>query len=122
MRAHRKSVQRWLDDLQAAGLVAHEPERDSAGRWWRTQIVLLAAPDPTAEELRIAAQRARGWRARERARRRRAGARLAAGGDPPARAHAESRDAGAAGPGVDPTPPRRSTPAPKSKRPIRPGC
>ena len=63
-----------------AGLVAHEPERDRAGRWWRTQIVLLAAPDPTAEELRIAAQRARGWRARERARRRRAGhgSRLAA--------------------------------------------
>ena len=80
VRAHRKSVQRWLDDLQVAGLVAHEPERDRAGRWWRTQIVLLAAPDPTAEELRIAAQRARGWRARERARRRRVGhgSRLAA--------------------------------------------
>ena len=28
VRAHRKSVQRWLDDLQLAGLVAHEPERD----------------------------------------------------------------------------------------------
>ena len=74
VRAHRKSVQRWLDDLQAAGLVAHEPERDGGGRWWRTQIVLLAAPDPTAEELRVAAQRARGWRARERARRRRGAA------------------------------------------------
>ena len=43
VRAHRKSVQRWLDDLQAAGVVAHEPERDNLGRWWRTQIVLLAA-------------------------------------------------------------------------------
>ena len=71
VRAHRKSVQRWLDDLQAAGVVAHEPERDTRGQWWRTQIVLLAAPDPTAEELRVARRRARGWRRRERARRRR---------------------------------------------------
>ena len=45
VRAHRKSVQRWLDDLQAAGVVAHEPERDNRGQWWRTQIVLLAAPE-----------------------------------------------------------------------------
>ena len=71
VRAHRKSVQRWLDDLQVAGLVAHEPERDEHGRWWRTQIVLLAAPEPSAAELRVASGRARGWRARERARRRR---------------------------------------------------
>ena len=67
MRAHRRSVQRWLDDLQAAGVVAHEPERDERGAWWRTQIVLLAAPVPTADELRVARARARGWRARERA-------------------------------------------------------
>jgi hypothetical protein len=33
VRAHRKSVQRWLDDLQAGGLVAHEPERDEQGLW-----------------------------------------------------------------------------------------
>jgi hypothetical protein len=70
VRAHRKSVQRWLDDLQAAGLVAHEPERDTRGWWWRTQIVLLTAPAPTIEELRVAKKRAHGWRARERARRR----------------------------------------------------
>ena len=70
VRAHRKSVQRWLDDLQASGLAAHEPERDARGRWWRTQIVLLAAPAPTREELRVAGRRSRGWRARERARRR----------------------------------------------------
>ena len=70
VRAHRKSVQRWLDDLQAAGVVAHEPERDQRGWWWRTQIVLLTAPAPTAEELRVAQGRAQGWRARERARRR----------------------------------------------------
>ena len=69
VRAHRKSVQRWLDDLQAAGVVAHEPERDQRGWWWRTQIVLLTAPAPSAEELRVAQGRAQGWRARERARR-----------------------------------------------------
>jgi hypothetical protein len=68
VRVHRKSVQRWLDDLEAAGLVAHEPERDAEGRWWRTQIVLLQAPEPTAEELAFAARRARGWRARQRRR------------------------------------------------------
>jgi hypothetical protein len=71
VRAHRKSVQRWLDDLQAAGLVAHEPERDQAGRWWRTQIGLLPAPQADAHELGIARERARGWTRRERLRRRR---------------------------------------------------
>jgi hypothetical protein len=64
-------VQRWLDDLAAAGLVEHEPERDADGRWWRTQIVLLAAPAPAAAERAVAMRRARRWRVRERARRRR---------------------------------------------------
>jgi hypothetical protein len=54
VRAHRRSVQRWLDDLEAAGLVAHQPERDEHGAWWRTQIVLQAAPVPTEEELGVA--------------------------------------------------------------------
>jgi hypothetical protein len=31
VRAHRKSLQRWLDDLQAAGLVAHEPAPAATG-------------------------------------------------------------------------------------------
>jgi hypothetical protein len=69
VRAHRKSVQRWLDGLQAAGLVAHEPERDEGGRWWRTQIVLLVAPEPSQAELRLAVRRARRWKARARRRR-----------------------------------------------------
>jgi hypothetical protein len=69
VRAHRRSVQRWLDDLQLAGLVDHEPESDRAGRWWRTQIVLLEAPELSEQELRIARNRARAWRERERARR-----------------------------------------------------
>jgi len=70
--AHRKSVQRWLNDLAAAGVIAHEPERDQAGMWWRTQIVLLAAPQPDAGERAVARKRARGWKRRERARQRRA--------------------------------------------------
>src|SRR4051794_8920006 len=72
VRAHRRSVQRWLDDLQAAGLVAHEPEKDGDGSWWRTQLVLLAAPVASDAELRAARSRARGWAAREGRRRRRA--------------------------------------------------
>ena len=80
VRAHRRSVQRWLDDLQAAGLVAHEPERDGDGLWWRTQIVLLPAPPPEAVEL----QRARPACARLAGARARA-ARAAAGGAEPGR-------------------------------------
>jgi hypothetical protein len=53
VRAHRKSVQRWLDDLQAAGIVAHMPERDGRGQWWRT----LAAWRPRSRS-------PRGWAAR----------------------------------------------------------
>lgn len=69
VRAHRRSVQRWLDDLQMAGLVVHEPECDARGSWWRTQIVLQRAPALEPAELEHARGRARGWRARERARR-----------------------------------------------------
>jgi len=68
IRAHRRSVQRWLDDLESAGVAAHEPERDSDGVWWRTQIVLLAAPVPTKSELLAARARARTWGLRERRR------------------------------------------------------
>jgi hypothetical protein len=59
VRAHRRSVQRWLDDLQMAGLVADEPERDADGKWWRTQIVLLNSPEPSNSELAMARRRAR---------------------------------------------------------------
>ncbi len=69
VRAHRRTVQRWLDDLQRAGLVDHEPERDEHGYWWRTQIVLRAAPDPSGADLATAALRAAGWRKRVRRRR-----------------------------------------------------
>jgi hypothetical protein len=79
VRAHRKSVQRWLDDLEAAGLVAHEPERDDLGRWWRTQIVLLAASEPDCGELEVAEVRARAWSRRERGRRGRPGRRSLTG-------------------------------------------
>ena len=68
IRAHRRSVQRWLDDLQAAGIAAHEPERDDDRVWWRTQIVLHAVPTPADSELRVARARARAWGLRERRR------------------------------------------------------
>lgn len=68
VRAHRKSVQRWLDDLEVAAMVDHEPERDEHGLWWRTQIVLLKAPAPLDADLATAARRARGWRGREQRR------------------------------------------------------
>jgi hypothetical protein len=70
VRAHRRSVQRWLDDLQTAGLVVHEPERDGDGVWWRTQIVLPTAPTLESAALLRARRRARGWGARELRRRR----------------------------------------------------
>ncbi|RKQ92956.1 hypothetical protein C8N24_2813 [Solirubrobacter pauli] len=70
IRAHRRSVQRWLDDLESAGVVAHEPERDGDGVWWRTQILLLAAPTPSGGEIVVARARARTWKARERLRQR----------------------------------------------------
>src|SRR4051794_3831787 len=70
VRAHRRSVQRWLDDLQAAGLVAHDPERDEHESWWRTQVVLLRAPAIEPVELSAARRRGKGWSGRERARQR----------------------------------------------------
>jgi hypothetical protein len=70
VRRHRRSVQRWLDDLQAAGVLEHEPERDGTGVWWRTQIVLQTAPAPVEVELAVARARARTWTARERRRQR----------------------------------------------------
>jgi hypothetical protein len=58
VRAHRRSVQRWLDDRQLAGMLAHEPQRDGEGLWWRTQIQLLTAPSAEVGEMRHAALRA----------------------------------------------------------------
>jgi hypothetical protein len=69
--AHRKSVQRWLDDLQAAGVLSYEGERDNRGQLWRTLITLSAAPAPPSDELAWARQRARAWRRRSRRRQRR---------------------------------------------------
>lgn len=36
--AHARSVRRWLDDLQAMGLIEWGGVRDNVGRWWRTEI------------------------------------------------------------------------------------
>lgn len=79
VRAHRKSVQRWLDWLDAAGLVSHTSQQDEEGFWWRTIIELHASPELPAETLQAAVQRRRGWCARERQRDRRGERRRPAG-------------------------------------------
>ena len=71
VRAHRKSVERWLDDLQVAGLLSYEGERDNRGQLWRTVITLHAAPAPPTRELRWARERMRAWKHRGRRRQRR---------------------------------------------------
>src|SRR5205809_73895 len=44
VKAHRASVQRWLDWLGHAGLVSHTPQQDEEGFWWRTVIELHPCP------------------------------------------------------------------------------
>jgi hypothetical protein len=67
-KRHRKSVQRWLDWLQLAGLVSHTPQQDEEGFWWRTIIELHPAPQLPAQLLQEAVERRAGWTARERRR------------------------------------------------------
>lgn len=66
VRAHRRTVQRWLDWLAAAGIADHTPERDQDGNWWRTRIVLYATPAIDASRLAIARARLRDRGRRER--------------------------------------------------------
>ena len=68
VKRHRKSVQRWLDWLQLAGLVSHTPQQDEEGFWWRTIIELHPVPQLPAELLQEAVDRRAGWTARERRR------------------------------------------------------
>ena len=68
VKAHRKSVQRWLDWLQHAGLVSHTPQQDEEGFWWRTIIELHPAPQLPAELLQEAVERRAGWPSAERRR------------------------------------------------------
>ena len=68
VKAHRKSVQRWLDWLALAGLVSHTPQQDEDGFWWRTVIELHATPELAAELLADAVERRGGWPERERRR------------------------------------------------------
>lgn len=81
-RAHRKSVQRWLDLLTDAGLVHVSGVRDAEGYWWRTIVTLLPHGGPQLEADRLTATRARvrGFPRRERARRQTEHARVRAGG------------------------------------------
>lgn len=69
LAARRRSLKRWLDDLQAAGILSYEAEKDNRGQWWRTIITLHAAPAASVEDLRVTRRRQKGWKARERHRR-----------------------------------------------------
>lgn len=71
LRAKRKTIDRWLTDLQAAGVLSYEGERDNRGQWWRTIITLHEAPKPDDDYVTIARRRARDFK-RRAARRRRA--------------------------------------------------
>jgi hypothetical protein len=68
VKRHRKSVQRWLDWLELAGLVSHTPQQDEEGFWWRTIIELHPVPQLPVELLHEAIERRAGWPARERRR------------------------------------------------------
>jgi hypothetical protein len=68
LKRHRASIQRWLDDLQVAGLVSHEPERNADGQWYRLRITLHPCPPIPAEILEAVVRRQRGWSRRERRR------------------------------------------------------
>jgi len=65
VKAHRKSIQRWLDWLQLAGLITHTPQQDEEGFWWRTIIELHPVPELPPELLHEALARRAGWTARE---------------------------------------------------------
>ena len=68
VKRHRKSVQRWLDWLELAGLASHTPQQDEEGFWWRTIIELHPVPQLPAQLLHEAVDRRAGWPARERRR------------------------------------------------------
>lgn len=69
VKRHRKSVQRWLSWLELAGLIAHTPQQDEEGFWWRTIVELYAAPELDPETFSAARRRRLGWRAAEERRR-----------------------------------------------------
>lgn len=68
--AHGRSVRRWLDRLQAMGLLEWHGVRDNHGRWWRIELRLLAAPEPDRSALAVAQRRLRTFARREQRRRR----------------------------------------------------
>ena len=62
--AHHASVRRWLDLLQAIGLIRWQAGINDAGEEARTEITLLAVPDVDTGELRAARERLTYWRRR----------------------------------------------------------
>jgi hypothetical protein len=62
--AHHASVRRWLDLLQAIGLIRWQAGINDAGEEARTEITLLAVPDVDDAQLRAAGGRLATWRRR----------------------------------------------------------
>lgn len=69
VRNHRRSVERWLDWLDAAELVDHCPQQDEDGWWWRTIITLLPLPQLQDDVVLAARTRLKAWPQQERHRR-----------------------------------------------------
>ncbi|MCA1678987.1 MAG: hypothetical protein LC777_08615 [Actinobacteria bacterium] len=64
LRAHAKNVRRWLDDLQAAGIISYTGEHDNLGMDWRT---LIRGREKFRAENRVSGRSVRGWEARRTA-------------------------------------------------------
>jgi hypothetical protein len=65
-RAHAQNVRRWLEDLQAGGLISFAGEPDNRGQDWRTIITLHQTPELPADELEAATRRKNAWERRRR--------------------------------------------------------
>ena len=65
-RAHAQNVRRWLEDLQAGGLISFTGEPDNRGQDWRTIITLHKPPELPADELEAATKRKHAWERRRR--------------------------------------------------------
>jgi hypothetical protein len=61
---HHASVRRWLEALQAAGLIQWRAAENEEGELCRTEVTLLPAPELDAEELAAAETRWHAWRRR----------------------------------------------------------
>lgn len=67
-RAHRRSVSRWLDSLEGAGVIRCAGHRDNQGYWWRMEVELqlVDVDERLRDRVEKARVRERGWDRRRR--------------------------------------------------------